>query len=148
MFKSGQMLDFGIQKYRLVASVACTARVLQRRSPEWWIALLYVHLCSSSGRFCLTDLSENGNQEALGIEARKNEIKKASTGNKRKKDQVLGSFRNLGRGKVRLHNAVFRRISRTVHKCGFDAGMYAACGSLPATNLVFLFGRARILCEA
>lgn len=59
----------------------------------------------------------NDNQKALGIEARKNENRQWEKGKEEKKDQVLGSFRDLGRGKVRLHNAVFRRILRTVHKC-------------------------------
>jgi hypothetical protein len=44
-FKSGQMFGFGIQKYRLIASVACTARVAAKDDqPQWRIILLYVHL--------------------------------------------------------------------------------------------------------
>jgi hypothetical protein len=44
-FKSGQMFGFGIQKYRLIASVTCTARVAAKDDqPQWRIILLYVHL--------------------------------------------------------------------------------------------------------
>jgi hypothetical protein len=67
-----------------------------------------------------TDLSENDNQEALGIEARKNEIKKeASMGIKGKKGSSprLVSESLVGGERCASANAVFRRISRSVHKC-------------------------------
>jgi hypothetical protein len=63
-----------------------------------------------------------------------------------KKDQVLGSFRNLGRGKSAPPQCrASSHLENCTHKCRSDAGMYASCGCLPATNLVFS-GRTRILC--
>jgi hypothetical protein len=64
-----------------------------------------------------TDLSENDNQEALGIEARKNEIKKeASMGIKGKKGSSprLVSESLVGGGKVRLRKC---RVSSHLEKC-------------------------------
>jgi hypothetical protein len=53
-FKSGQMFYFGIQKYRLIASVTCTARVAAKDDlPQGQksTSFMYICLCSSSGRF-------------------------------------------------------------------------------------------------
>jgi hypothetical protein len=71
----------------LLALLACC-----KDDQQELIILLYVHLCSSSGRCCLTVLSRNDNQEALGIEARKNEIKKASMGVKEKRIKSSARF--------------------------------------------------------
>jgi hypothetical protein len=44
-FNSRQMFGFGIQKYRLIASVTFTARVAANDDqPQWRTILLYVHL--------------------------------------------------------------------------------------------------------
>jgi hypothetical protein len=82
-------------------------------------------------------LSENDNQEALGIEARKNENKKPSTGKKgKKKDQVLGSFRNLGRGKNSPPQMTCFVASRELYtSVDLMLGMYAFLRDLPATNV-------------
>jgi hypothetical protein len=76
------------------------SRVAKTTNQQELAILLYVHLCSSSGRCRATDLSGNDNQEALGIEARKNEIKKtASMGIKEKRIKSSARFGIFGRGK-------------------------------------------------